>query len=65
MTGTIYPIQGFDTQGTFQSSSAQSLQSAMKVEDDGGVVFVSKGGAIRLPVKAALKHKFLRQVSKS
>ena len=40
----------------------RSRAAVSQVDDRGGVVFVNKGGAIRLPVKAALDHKFLRKV---
>ena len=39
-----------------------SSAAVPQVDDRGGVVFVNKGGAIRLPVKAALDHNFLRKV---
>ena len=39
-----------------------SRAAVPQVDGRGGVVFVNKGGAIRLPVKAALDHKFLRKV---
>ncbi|KAK9814185.1 hypothetical protein WJX72_001933 [[Myrmecia] bisecta] len=36
----------------------------VKVDDNGGVSFVSRGGAIRLPIGIALKHRFMKQAIK-
>ena len=35
----------------------------MQVDDKGGVSFSNSSGAVRMPVTAALKHPFLREVA--
>jgi len=35
----------------------------MQVDERGGVVFNNRKGAIRMPVTAALRHSFMKQVS--